>query len=53
MLGPRLMETYSEYYEDYLAWRIDIAAVKRSDAGKLELIWLKEEYDRVRYRSNN
>ncbi len=53
LLGPRLMETYSEYYEDYLAWRIDIAAVKRSDAGKQELIWLKEEYDRVRYRSND
>ena len=53
LLGPRLMETCPEYYEAYLDWRIEIAAVKRSDAGKQELIWLKEEYDRVRHCSND
>ena len=53
MLGPRLMETNPEHYRDYLAWRIQLAAVKRSEEGKKELLWLKEEYSRVCNGSND
>ena len=47
LLGPRLMESTQEHYEGYLAWRIGVASRKRTEKGKQELIWLKEEFDRV------
>ncbi len=47
LLGPRLMETAPEHYQDYLAWRIGIASRKRTEEGQRELNGLKEEYSRV------
>ena len=46
-VGPRLMEGSEEYYPSYLAWRIKGAEKKRSERGKQELVWYKEEYARV------
>ncbi len=47
LLGPRLMESAPKHYKEYLAWRIGIAAKKRTEEGKREWTWLKEEYSRV------
>lgn len=52
-LGPRLMETCPEYYADYLSWRMDVTACKRTIQAAQELVWLKEEYARVFNRSND
>ena len=47
LLGPRLMESAPEHYREYLCWRLGIASKKRSEEGKREWTWLKEEYGRV------
>lgn len=47
LLGLRLTESVPEHYREYLAWRMDIASKKRTEEGKREWIWLKEEYSRV------
>lgn len=47
LLGPRLMESVPEHYKEYLSWRLGIASKKRTEEGRLEWTWLKEEYDRV------
>jgi len=47
LLGPRLMENAPEHYKEYLAWRMGIASKKRTEEGKREWTWLKEEYSRV------
>ena len=47
LLGPRLMESVPEHYQAYLTWRVGVASQKRTEEGRQELIWLKEEYDRV------
>lgn len=47
LLGPRLMDSTPEHYEDYLAWRIGIASRKCTEEGRRELNWLKEEYSRA------
>lgn len=52
-LGPRLMENTPEHYEAYLAWRMGVAARKRSEEGRREYVWLKEEYSRVCHRGND
>ena len=46
-LGPRLTETVTEHYKDYLSWRIGIASQKRTAEGQREWNWLKEEYSRI------
>ena len=46
-LGPRLMESAEPLYPDYLTWQMGLAAVKRTDRGRQEYLWLKEEYHRV------
>ena len=47
LLGPRLMENASKHYREYLAWRVGIASKKRTEDGKRDWTWLKEEYSRV------
>ncbi|MBR4332945.1 MAG: SAM-dependent methyltransferase [Clostridia bacterium] len=47
LLGPRLMESVPEHYKEYLAWRMAIASKKRTEEGRREWTWLKEEYSRV------
>lgn len=46
-IGPRLMETVPAHYPEYLRWRIGLASKKQSDQGRQELVWLKEEEERV------
>ena len=41
------MENAPELYKEYLAWRMGIASKKRTEEGKREWTWLKEEYSRV------
>ena len=53
MLGPRLMEGNALHYQEFLAWRLSLAAQKQSEAGRQEFGWLKEEYDRVCNRKND
>ena len=53
LLGPRLMESVPEHYKEYLTWRVGIASRKRTEEGRQELIWLKEEYDRVCHSRND
>ena len=52
-LGPRLMESNVKHYPDYLRRRIGMAEKKRSDEGKQEYTWLKEEEERVRDSEND
>ena len=47
LLGPRLMESTTAHYPEYLFWRIGLAAKKQNAAGRQEQQWLREEYDRV------
>ncbi len=47
LLGPRLTESAPEHYMEYLTWRMGIASKKRTEEGKREWTWLKEEYSRV------
>ena len=53
LLGPRLMEHMTAHYPEYLFWRIGLAAQKQNAAGRQELQWLREEYDRVCDRQNH
>ncbi len=53
VLGPRLTESTPEHYEGYLAWRMGIAARKRTEEGRREWNWLKEEVERVRDGRND
>ena len=53
LLGPRLMESVPAHYLEYLRWRIGLAQKKQSDQGRQELIWLKEEEERVRDSENH
>ena len=50
LLGPRLTEGCPEHYPAYIQWRIAVASCKRSPEAERELIWLKEEEERVRDR---
>ena len=52
-IGPRLMETVPAHYPEYLRWRIGLASKKQSDQGRQELVWLKEEEERVRDSENH
>ena len=53
LLGPRLMETNTEHYPEYIAWRAAVAQCKRTEDARWELDALKEEESRVGHRTND
>ena len=46
-LGPCLMATREENYQEYLQWRIGVTQCERTEVAARQLSWLKEEYERV------
>ena len=46
-LGPRLAESCTDHYPEYIAWQIQMTLPKRTEQASLHLQWLKEEKERV------
>jgi len=48
LLGPCLMKCKEPEYLSYVKWRCDVVEREKNEQSARHLVWLKEEYERVR-----
>ena len=48
LLGPCLMKCTDPEYLSYVKWRCDVVEREKNEQSARHLVWLKEEYERVR-----